>query len=120
MSEQLELFAEKPEEADDYVTVAKIGDIPDGQGRPYEVGNRVIAVFRRGDDYFAIDDFCPHQGASLAGGQLEGCMVACPWHYWRFDVTDGRWLDSPKIKIDTFSVRVVGRFIQVRPQPCQT
>ncbi len=117
MSGQLDLFAQKPEEADDYVTVAKVGDIPDGQGRPFEVGNRVVAVFRRGEEYFAVDDFCPHQGASLAGGHLDGCTVACPWHFWRFDVIDGRWLDSPKICIDTFSVRIIDGHIQVRPHP---
>ena len=117
MTGQQQLFPSSPEHADDYFTVAKVGDIPDGEGRAFEVGNRVIAVFRRGDEYFAIDDFCPHQGASLAGGRIEGCMVACPWHYWRFDVTDGRWLDCPRIKIDTFALRLVGDDIQVSPTP---
>ncbi|MEZ6075449.1 MAG: Rieske (2Fe-2S) protein [Pirellulaceae bacterium] len=47
--------------------------------------------------YYAIDDFCPHQGASLAAGYIvEGCAVACAWHHWRFSLEDGTWLDNPK------------------------
>ena len=37
----------------------------------------------------AIDDRCPHQGASLARGYvLDGCIV-CPWHGSRFDPETG-------------------------------
>lgn len=102
----------------DFVTVAKVGSIPDGQGATYTVGERLIAVFRRGDEYFAIDDLCPHMGASLGAGHVdEEQVVACPWHAWRFSVVDGTWRDNPRIKIDSFEVRVEGDEIQVRPTP---
>jgi nitrite reductase (NADH) small subunit/3-phenylpropionate/trans-cinnamate dioxygenase ferredoxin subunit len=52
-------------------------------------------------------------GASLAGGYVEDNMVSCPWHAWRFRITDGTWCDNPKIKIDAFPVRVVDGQIQV-------
>lgn len=102
-----------------FVTVAKVGEIPDGEGRAFSVGDRMVAVFCSEGDYFAVDDFCPHQGASLAEGYLdrEQCAVACPWHHWRFSVDDGGWLDNPKIAIDTFSVRVMGQNIQVQQEP---
>ncbi|MFO1066440.1 MAG: Rieske 2Fe-2S domain-containing protein [Pirellulales bacterium] len=118
MSEQRELFPEEPiDDSQVFVTVAKVGDIPVGEGRPFTVGNRVVAVFCAGKDYYAIDDFCPHQGASLAGGFLGDGNVACPWHYWRFSARDGRWLDSPRIRIDAFDVRIVGDEIQVATTP---
>jgi nitrite reductase (NADH) small subunit len=101
----------------DFVTVANVGDIPNGEGRAYAVGNRMVAVFRNGDDYTAIDDICPHAGASLASGYVEAGAVNCPWHAWRFCVREGTWLDNPKAKIrqQCFEVRIVDQTIQVRP-----
>ena len=73
----------------------------------------MVAVFLQQGQYFAIDDLCPHMGASLADGYVEDGVVSCPWHAWRFRVCDGTWCDNPKIKIDKFEVRVVGEEIQV-------
>jgi nitrite reductase (NADH) small subunit/3-phenylpropionate/trans-cinnamate dioxygenase ferredoxin subunit len=102
---------------DDFVTVARVGDIPPGQGVAYPVGDRLIAVFNDGGEYHAIDDVCPHQGASLALGDLDKGVVACPLHGWRFRVCDGTWADNPRIKYDSFEVRVQGDNIQVCPTP---
>jgi len=90
------------------VRVASVGDIPAGQGRAYAVEDRMIAVFFDGENYHAIDDFCPHMGASLSGGYLEGDVVTCPWHAWRFRVTDGTWCDNPRLKVDNFHVEQEG------------
>ncbi len=100
----------------DFMTVAKVGAIPDGEGRSFQVGDRLVAVFLQGGQYFAIDDLCPHMGASLGAGYLdEEGTVTCPWHAWRFRVRDGKWADNPRLSVDTFEVRVVGDEIQVRP-----
>ena len=101
----------------DFVTVAKVGEIVEGEGQAFPVNGRMVAVFNKEGKYFAIDDFCPHMGASLAGGWLEGNVVTCPWHAWRFSICDGTWCDNPRIKIDSFEVRVEGDAIQVRVPP---
>ena len=101
-------------DASEFVTVAKLGSIPEGQGGTFTVNGRLVAVFNSGGEHFAIDDLCPHMGASLGAGAVCGGVVACPWHAWRFRVSDGTWCDNPKIKIDRFEVRVVGEEIQVR------
>ncbi len=98
----------------DYKTVAKVGEIPEGRGMRFEVGGRVVAIFNDGGKYHAIDDFCPHQMASLSAGAFENGIVACPWHDWQFDVRDGTWCNDRRRKIDCFEVRVVGDEIQVR------
>jgi nitrite reductase (NADH) small subunit/3-phenylpropionate/trans-cinnamate dioxygenase ferredoxin subunit len=97
----------------DYITVCKVGDLEPGVGRAFAVNGRMVAVFFVNGSYYAIDDFCPHMGASLAGGHVENGVVTCPWHAWRFALCDGTWCDSPRIKIDTFPVRVVGDEVQV-------
>jgi nitrite reductase (NADH) small subunit/3-phenylpropionate/trans-cinnamate dioxygenase ferredoxin subunit len=104
----------------EFITVAKVGAIPEGTGATFHVGERLVAVFNRGGEYYAIDDLCPHMGASLGAGYMdEEGVVTCPWHAWRFAVKDGTWCDNPRIKIDAFEVRVVGDEIQVRSTPVE-
>ncbi len=99
----------------EFVTVAKVGAIPAGQGGTFAIGEKLVAVFNRDGTYYAIDDLCPHMGASLGAGQLdEQGAVTCPWHAWRFDVCDGTWRDNPRLKIPSYPVRVVGDEIQVQ------
>lgn len=88
--------------------VANRKDIPEGEGRSFEVNERIIAVFQVDGRFYAIDDACPHMGASLSAGQLEGCVVACPLHAWRFDVRNGTWCDNPRVSIDSFPVTLEG------------
>jgi len=98
----------------EFITVAKVGAIPVGSGAAFPVGEKLVAVFNLGDgEYQAINDLCPHMGASLADGCVENGIVTCPWHAWRFRVCDGTWCDNPRIKTDAFEVRVVGEEIQV-------
>ena len=98
-----------------YVTVAQVGSIPEGEGRTFTVGERLVAVFNHGGEYFAIDDLCPHMGASLGAGEVDADgTVTCPWHAWRFCVRDGTWADNSVLKVDAFDVRVEGDEIQVR------
>lgn len=99
----------------EFHTVAKTSTIPEGEGATFNVNERLIAVFNRGGQFYAIDDRCPHQGASLGAGAVDAeGVVTCPWHAWRFSVTDGAWCDNPRLGVDTFEVRVEGDDIQVR------
>ncbi|MFM8172533.1 MAG: Rieske (2Fe-2S) protein [Pirellulaceae bacterium] len=86
------------------LSLADASEVPEGQGRAFPAGEQMIAVFREGSQFFAIDDFCPHQGASLACGWLEEGAVACPWHAWKFSIRTGQWLDNPRLKVATYKV----------------
>jgi nitrite reductase (NADH) small subunit/3-phenylpropionate/trans-cinnamate dioxygenase ferredoxin subunit len=99
----------------EFKTIAKVGDIPVGEGRAFELDESLVAIFNRDGEYLAIDDMCPHMGASLASGHFDtdSCTVTCPWHGWRFDTRDGTWCDSRSLKIDAYHVRIVGDAIQV-------
>jgi nitrite reductase (NADH) small subunit/3-phenylpropionate/trans-cinnamate dioxygenase ferredoxin subunit len=111
-------MSQTPSPAPQYVAVTKVGSIADGCGETFTVGERLVAVFRRGDGYYAIDDHCPHMGASLGAGRLdEDGAVACPWHAWRFSALDGTWCDNPRIKTDSFDVRIEGDDVLVCVQP---
>ena len=99
----------------EYITVCQVDEIPDGQCLSFEVGDRSVAVCKNRGKITAIDDMCPHMGASLSEGDLdpETCNLACPWHGWRFNVNDGTWADNPRIKTDVFQVRIVNDCVQI-------
>ena len=100
-----------------FTPVARVGEIPAGEGRTFEVAGRLVAVFHDGAGYHAMDDLCPHMGASLGSGPFVDGMVTCPWHAWRFRACDGAWCDNEKLKVEVFDVRVSGDAIEVRVPP---
>ena len=99
----------------EFQSVCRVSELPEGESATVEVGGRLIALFHHEGQFYAIDDVCPHMGASLGAGYLEEGVVTCPWHAWRFRVTDGTWADNPRIKIPCYPVRVVGDEVQVQP-----
>jgi nitrite reductase (NADH) small subunit/3-phenylpropionate/trans-cinnamate dioxygenase ferredoxin subunit len=94
--------------------VCKVSDLKEGEGKTVQVGKHLIALFCIEGQYRAINDVCPHMGASLSGGHVEGGIVTCPWHAWRFRLEDGAWADNPRIKIGCYPVRVEGDRIEVQ------
>jgi nitrite reductase (NADH) small subunit len=98
----------------EFHTVCRVADLTEGEGKTVQVQGKLIAVFRVDGRFFAIDDTCPHMGASLSGGYVEQNVVTCPWHAWRFRLSDGAWADNPRLKIGCHAVRVEGDEIQVQ------
>lgn len=98
----------------DYQTVCRVDEVVEGEGKTVKLDNKLVAVFLHEGDYYAIDDVCPHMGASLSGGYVEKGVVTCPWHAWRFRLSDGAWADSPRVSIGCYDVRVEGDQIQLK------
>jgi nitrite reductase (NADH) small subunit len=98
----------------EFHSVCRVADLVEGEGKTVVVKGKLIAVFRLDGCYYAIDDTCPHMGASLSGGYVENGIVTCPWHAWRFRLSDGAWADNPRLKIGCYPVRVEGEEIQVQ------
>ena len=110
---RLPLFPDEPL-PEPFVTVAKVAEVTEGRGHLVVLPDRRIAIFLVEGKYYAIDDFCPHRGASLASGYVMDGAVACPMHHWRFRLQDGNWLDNPEICIQRYNVRLHGQDIQVQ------
>jgi nitrite reductase (NADH) small subunit len=98
------------------IPVAPVDAIPEGTSAVVTVGDRDVAVFKDGGEFFAIDDRCPHAGASLSSGHVEGGVVTCPWHGWRFRLCDGAWADNPKVKTDCFATQIIDGVVHVGPK----
>jgi len=97
-----------------YVTVAKVGEIPDGGVKITRVDDELLAIFHVEGQYYAINDICTHDGGPLAEGPLEGHVIECPRHGARFDIRTGAVLCMPATApVPTHETRVVGDEIQV-------
>ncbi len=86
-------------------------DVPPGTGRV--VGE--AALFNVGGRFFATANRCLHKGAALGDGRLEGCIVACPLHGWRYDVTTGACVKNPELRLRTLAVRDDGDEVTIEP-----
>jgi nitrite reductase (NADH) small subunit len=94
-------------------TVAKLSDLPPGASREAVAGDRIVALYNVAGEIFALDGVCPHQGGPLGKGDLQGCIVTCPWHGWQFDVRNGEFQLRKSLVQPKFATRIVGDEIQV-------
>ncbi|MFK0087369.1 Rieske (2Fe-2S) protein [Pseudomonas sp. NPDC090755] len=74
---------------------------------------RSLALFNVADTFYAIDDSCPHQGASLCGGRLEGRVIQCCAHGLRFDLASGYLLNSTALKVARYPVECEGERLYI-------
>jgi len=97
-----------------WVELARVDELRVGQGRTVRAGEIRIALFNHEGEYFAIDDSCPHQGASLGEGVLHDGRVICPWHAWVFELRSGRCPRDSHEPVATYPIRLSGGTIEVR------
>ena len=91
----------------DYVAVGRLEHLPCGAGTVVTVGNTDVALFNVDGTVCAIADACLHQGMSLGGSALEGRVVTCRAHGWRYDVTTGNTPHVPGYGVATYPVKLV-------------
>lgn len=95
-------------------TVARVGDIPEGEIRAYEVGGEDVAIANVGGTFYAFNDVCTHAMCSLAEGDLDDATVTCACHGSEFDVTTGDVLGGPAMEpVDSYDLTVEGDDIRV-------
>jgi nitrite reductase (NADH) small subunit len=104
--------------------VATVEELRAAKRLVVDLGGRSIVVLSVGDRFYAVRDRCPHRGAALCEGTVNGTFVAsspqeyrygmdesvvrCPWHGWEFDLDTGRSLLEP----DAVRVRVFRTSVQ--------
>ncbi len=69
--------------------VANLDDLADGAMRMVKVDGHRVCLIRTAGGVHALDHACPHEGYGLTQGELNGDLLTCAWHNWKFRVTDG-------------------------------
>jgi len=78
----------------------------------YPKGIGIILVKREGSVY-AIRNRCAHMACPLAGGVLDGFIVECPCHDWRFDIRTGEFVSARELGVPTYETKVEGGQVHV-------
>ena len=101
-----------------FVTVAKLDEIPPGERDVFEIEGLYVAVFNVGGTFYAIEDVCTHDDGPLVEGDLDGYAITCLRHGARFDIRNGKALSMPAVvDVPWFPVRITGDEIQVDIEP---
>lgn len=77
-------------------------------------GLGILLIRKKGKEIYAISNKCPHMGCPLRTGILEGYILTCPCHDWRFDIRTGVFLDAREISLDVYPVRIAAGMISIR------
>jgi nitrite reductase/ring-hydroxylating ferredoxin subunit len=97
----------------DFVRAARVDQVPAGRGWPVTIDGKELALFNVDGTIYAIDDTCLHQGLSLAMGEIDGPIVTCRGHGWRYDVRTGNTTHVPDYGVETYPVKIEGDDIMV-------
>jgi nitrite reductase/ring-hydroxylating ferredoxin subunit len=83
-----------------WVQVARTTDIPPGHAARVEIDDVPVAIFNVDGEFYAVDDTCSHQEASLSEGDLDvdRCAIECPLHGSAFDLRTGEVLSLPAVE----------------------
>lgn len=115
--------------------VTSTGELADGERLIVHLEGREIAVFYKDGDYYSYANWCPHQSGPVCEGittgrlkasydrdtrtvekewEMDGKILVCPWHTWKFDVTTGRCVSWPDISLVSYEVEVSGDDVIVK------
>ncbi|MFZ3416808.1 Rieske (2Fe-2S) protein [Arthrobacter sp. 3Tela_A] len=106
--------------------VATVDEIPPGEHKVVPIGRYGVGVYNVRGSFYAIANYCPHEGGPLCVGRTRGTNVAdesrpggaretrdgefiyCPWHQWGFELATGTTAVKPEWSIRTYPVRIDG------------
>ena len=102
-----------------WVVVCSRHDIPAGRGWPVKVGHRRLAIFSTSGGLRAVDNSCSHVGNPIDDASVEGEVMTCPWHGWRYDLRTGDHLTvfGHRPGLRTYPVRCEGDDVLVDVDP---
>lgn len=81
------------------------------------VDGEKIAVFRSGNEIFAVSNVCRHQGGPLGEGRIVDGCITCPWHGFQYRPEDGRSPAPYNERIATYRTKIERGHVFVDPRP---
>lgn len=91
----------------DFIKLAKVNDFEDKHIKSYTIMGKKVGIVRQGrGDYFAIEVGCKHQNADLTKGSIDGFVVTCPRHGWKYDLQTGNCLNHESHKLRRHSLKI--------------
>lgn len=118
---------------EELVHVCDVEDLQPGEKTQVMVQGTPVCVRNISEEYYALENECPHQGGPLCQGKVQpelvgefeqpgervreyhgdNLVVACPWHGWEYDLQTGKHLGVEDIAVKTYNVVIEGDVLYV-------
>ncbi|MFK7857274.1 MAG: nitrite reductase small subunit NirD [Granulosicoccus sp.] len=104
------------EQTIEWLDIGRRNDIPLQGSRRIFMGERIVAVFRTAsDDFYALEDKCPHAGGPLSEGIVHGDCVTCPLHNWVISLQSGTAQGADQGNVRRYKVKHDGERLLLSP-----
>ena len=103
----------------EYVKVGELTKFREGRGTVVKFQGKDVAVFNMAGQLMAIQDGCPHQGASLGDGEVRDGRVVCHRHGWAFDLTTGLEAERARCTARIYDVKLSDGMVSLRLRPAE-
>lgn len=99
---------------DGWQALGTLDDFTEGEPVAVIAGDKPVAIFRLGDEVFALHDLCTHGHARLSDGYVEDGCVECPLHQGLFDIRNGAPRCAPVTEaVRTYPIRIVAGKVEI-------
>jgi nitrite reductase (NADH) small subunit len=88
------------------VRVCCVHEIPVEGAKLISLQGRQVALINHQQEFYAIENYCPHIGGPLGLGRIKNGIITCPWHHFRFDLHTGRSVTNPAMHARMYSVSI--------------
>ena len=74
--------------------------------RQIQVEGKKLCLVKHQDEYFVVQNYCPHAGGVLSGGWCKNGYLICPIHRWEYNLHTGRGAEGQGDYINTYPVEI--------------
>ncbi len=99
---------------DGFVPVLEEKELQEGKMKLLSVEGTPVLFIKQNGKIFVIDNRCPHMGCGFSGGTLDGFVIVCPCHDWRFNLETGEYEDEPSMTLTKYEWKVKSGKIWVK------
>ena len=78
----------------------------DGDMTAHRVDGRDLLLVRHNGVVYAYENRCAHLGVALSEGRLDGYVLTCRAHHWKYDVRSGSGVNPATACLRRFAVKI--------------
>ena len=102
------------DESNGFLPALEEKELQEGKMKLVRVEGTPVLFIKQSGKTFAIDDRCPHMSCGFSGGTLDGLVIICPCHDWRFNLETGEYEDDPSMKLVSYEWKIEAGKIWVK------
>ena len=94
--------------------IAKLVEISPGNKKLVKINELEVVLINDWGNFFACENYCPHQGSPMLAGIVKNGIISCPRHGWHYDLTTGICAEHPDNILLVFPIEVAGDDIMIK------